>query len=65
MLSRQSISISILDDVKLSSQDLLKYACDLSLIHKVYPKNIEYRHLSLTDARKNIENAYESASRVI
>lgn len=61
MLLRQSISLNILDDVKLSSQELIKYAYDLSLIQKVYPKNIEYKHLSLGEARKNIENAYSSA----
>ena len=58
MRSRRSISINILDDVKLSQQELLKYAYDLSLVQKVYMKKIEYRQISLGEARKNIENAY-------
>lgn len=75
MLLRQSISFktgslksreafwgaNILDDAKLSSQELIKYAYDLSVIHKVYPRNNEYKHISLGEARKNIENAYSSA----
>jgi len=61
MLLKQSISLNILDDVKLSSQELIKYAYELSLIHKVYSKNMEYRHISLGEASRNIENAYSSA----
>lgn len=58
MRSRKSVSINILDDVKLSSQDLTKYAYDLSLIHKVYSKRLEYGHINLGEIRRNIENAY-------
>ncbi|MGI5849107.1 MAG: glycosyl transferase, partial [Christensenellales bacterium] len=58
MRSNQSISFNILDDVKLSQQELLKYAYDLSLIHKVYTRKVEYRHISLYDVRRNIESAY-------
>ena len=61
MLLKQSISVNILDDVKLSSQELIKYAYELSLVHKVYSRNMEYRHISLGEASKNIENAYSSA----
>lgn len=61
MRGSKSVSINILDDAKLSSQELLKYAYDLSLTQKVYTKNAEYRHMSLGEVRRNIENAYSSA----
>ncbi len=61
MRGSQSVSINILDEAKLSSQELLKYAYDLSLVHKVFAKNSDYRHFSLGDVRRNIESAYLSA----
>ncbi|MDD5016463.1 MAG: hypothetical protein PHO15_00005, partial [Eubacteriales bacterium] len=61
MRKLRSISLNVLDDLKLSSGELLKYACDLSLIHKVYIKKFKYGYLSLYDVRRNIENAYYMA----
>ena len=63
MRGRQDIYINILDDVKLSQQELLSYANELSLIHKVYAKNAEFRHINLGEARGSVENAYAAAKR--
>lgn len=64
MRGRKTVSINILDDVKLSSQELIKYAFDLSLVHKVYSKKLEYNRINLGDIRRNIENAYNIAKQV-
>ena len=61
MRKLRSVPLNDLDDLKLSSHELLKYAYDLSLIHKVYIKKVKYGHLSLNDVRRNIENAYLAA----
>ena len=63
MRSKQSISPYILGDVKLSQQDLLDYAYDLSLVHRVYRKKTKHMPVSLVDARRHIENAYLLAKR--
>ncbi len=64
MRGGKNVSINILDDVKLSSQELIKYAFDLSLVHKVYSKKLEYGRINLGDVRRNIENAYTIAKQV-
>ncbi len=58
MRQKHGININILDDVKLSWQELLEYAHNLSLAHKIYTKKVEYRHFSLSDEYRWIENAY-------
>ncbi len=64
MRGRKSVSINILDDVKLSSQELVKYAFDLSLVHKVYSRKLDFSRINLGEVRRNIENAYTIAKQV-
>lgn len=58
MRRKHGISLNILNDVKLSHQELLDYAADLSLVHKVYTKKLELGRINLSEERRNIEQAF-------
>jgi hypothetical protein len=61
MRGEHGIPFHILDDISLSHQELLSYAGSLALTWKVYLKKVDYTQLHLSEARRNIENAYMAA----